>query len=356
MHRLAGLFIIDAHTFDSVYGPAEQSAIARHVEMVAPPQTRDSVARNPAILNSVQVIFSGWTPPHYDEAFFNLTPNLKAIFHAAGPLGIPQSAVRRGIVMTTAHEANSQPVAEYSLATILFSLKHGWKLARQTREQRRFADRNSVPGCYRTTVGLISLGMIGRALLKLLSPFDLHVLVYDPFLTDLEAEELQVEKVALDELFVRSDVVSLHAPLFRETRGMITGDHFNSMKQGATFINTARGAIVRQDEMIQVAAKRPDLQFVLDVTDPQEPPAPDCALYDLPNVVMTPHLAGSAGGECRRMGQCMVEELERYVAGKPLKWAVTPDPARATPHRPVSVNTFVKSKQRAALAASDRID
>jgi phosphoglycerate dehydrogenase-like enzyme len=190
-----------------------------------------------------------------------------------------------------------------------------------------------MPGCYGTTVGIISLGLIARLLLKLLAPFDLKVLVYDPYLTSAEATQLGVQRVALDELFRNSDVVSLHTPLVPETRGMITGDHFASMKQGATFINTARGAIVREDEMIDVAKKRPDLQFILDVTGPQEPPRPDSPLYELPNVVLTPHIAGSAGGECRRMGQHMAEELERFVAGKPLKWGISREPVEAGHNR-----------------------
>jgi phosphoglycerate dehydrogenase-like enzyme len=203
-------------------------------------------------------------------------------------------------------------------------------------------DRNSAPGCYNATIGLISLGVIARSLLKLLAPFELNVLVYDPFLTDVEAAELGVENVTLDQLFRRSDVVSLHTPLRPETDRMITGEHLASMKQGATFINTARGAIVREEEMIQVARHRSDLQFVLDVTDPHEPPVPDSPLYELPNVVLTPHIAGSAGGECRRLGRYMVQELERFVAGEPLKWAVTPQSVQVTVNRPfLSIATGV---------------
>ena len=99
---------------------------------------------------------------------------------------------------------------------------------------------------------------------------------------------------------------------------MITGMHIASMKRGGTFINTARGEIVREREMIEVLIHRPDLQAVLDVTV-KEPPDSDSPLYTLPNVMLTPHIAGSVGEECRRMGQYMLDELRRYVAGEPLR-------------------------------------
>ena len=94
------------------------------------------------------------------------------------------------------------------------------------------------------------------------------------------------------------------------------------MKPYSTFINTSRGAVIRENEMIEVLRQRPDLWAVLDVTYP-EPPPPDSPLYTLPNVLLTPHIAGSMGEECRRQGRYMIEELERYLAGQPLSWAVT---------------------------------
>jgi phosphoglycerate dehydrogenase-like enzyme len=160
------------------------------------------------------------------------------------------------------------------------------------------------------------------------------VLVYDPFVTPREARELGVELTSLDDLFHRSDAVSLHTPWLPETEGMITGAHIASMKPGATFINTARGQVVREKEMILAISRRPDLQIVLDVAA-EEPPDPESPLYTMPNVVLTPHIAGSAGAECRRLGQYMVEELRRYVRGEPLQWAVTREMARFTCHRPV---------------------
>jgi phosphoglycerate dehydrogenase-like enzyme len=116
---------------------------------------------------------------------------------------------------------------------------------------------------------------------------------------------------------------------------MITGEHIDSMKPGATFINTARGGLVRESEMIEVFSRRPDLQAVLDVTL-REPTEPDSPLYSLENVVLTPHMAGSVGTECRRMGRWMVEELRRYVAGQPLKYALTQEAVMRTSHRPLA--------------------
>jgi phosphoglycerate dehydrogenase-like enzyme len=217
--------------------------------------------------------------------------------------------------VTAAIHANSIPVAEYTLATILLSLKHAWSLARQTRERRTFVPRNGAPSAFGSTVGLISLGNLGRTLVDLLRTFHLRILAYDPHLPAAAAKRMGVELVSLAEVFRRSDVVSLRAPHTAETEGMVTGAHLASM---ATFINTARGAVVRERELVEVLGRRPDLQAVLDVTDP-EPPVRDSPLYTLPNVVLTPHIAGSAGGECRRMGRYMVEELERYVAGEPLE-------------------------------------
>jgi phosphoglycerate dehydrogenase-like enzyme len=344
---LNGLFVLDSDAFGAIYGPEEQAAISSRVRLVAPPQTRHTILTRPELLSDVQVLFSGWGAPVIDADFLNAAPNLRAIFYGAGAIGywLTDAVWDRGITVTTASLANALPVAEYTLATILFSLKHGWPLARETRRRRAFPDRDGAPGCYGSTVGLISLGMIARQLLNLLKHFDLNVLVYDPFVSPAEAERLGVEKVSLDELFDRSDVASLHTPLLPETIGMITGEHLARLKRGATFINTARGEIVRQDEMIDVLRRRGDLQAVLDVTADEPPPA-DSPLYQLENVMLTPHIAGSAGNERRRMGRYMVEELERYLAGQPLKWQLTRDMVWNTSHRPIVSVKIAKAFRR----------
>jgi phosphoglycerate dehydrogenase-like enzyme len=102
---------------------------------------------------------------------------------------------------------------------------------------------------------------------------------------------------------------------------MINGKLIASMKEGATLINTARGAIIAEEEMIEVLSSRPDLSAILDVTHP-EPPAADSPLRTLPNVILTPHIAGSTDAECARMGKWMVDELRRYLEGAPLQYLV----------------------------------
>jgi phosphoglycerate dehydrogenase-like enzyme len=230
----------------------------------------------------------------------------------------------RGIRVVTARAANSLPVADYTLAVILFSLKHGWRLMGATRVPwEPFPPASLMPGGYGSTVGLLSLGSVGRLVRERLRPFDLTVLACDPALGPGEARGLDVRPVGLKELFADSDVVSVHTPLLDSTIGLVTGELITSMPQGGTFINTARGAIVRERELVEALEERPDLHAVLDVTE-HEPLAADSKLRHLSNVVLTPHIAGAMGRERQRLGRLLIGELKRYLAGEPLEWEIGP--------------------------------
>lgn len=315
-----GLYILG--TYELIYGQAERADIAELVDIYAPPQTPDSVRANPAILKDVEVILSGWGGPRIDDEFLAAAPNLKAVFYGAGSIhGIVTDAFwDRGVVICGGWGANAVAVGQYALSQILWCLKKGWAYARTFNEGASWP-REDVPGAYGTTVGIVSLGQVGRRVCRLLKPFDLDVIACDPFATADDARELDVELCSLEEVFRRAEVVSLHAPALEQTRGMVTGEHLASMRKHAAFINTARGMVVREDEMIEVLRRREDLQAVLDVTDP-EPPAPDSPLRAMPNVVLTPHIAGAMGRECNRMGRYMVDELRRYLNGEPLRWRI----------------------------------
>jgi len=326
---LKGLFLLDIQHFDNVYGPQEREEIGRLVDIYAPLQTRETIAGNPAVLKDADVIFAGWGCPKMDEAFLLNAPRLKAVFYAAGSIKafVTEAFWDRGIRVTSAYTANGVPVAEFTLAEIILSLKRAWYYIFKIREDGAYPQHTAVPGTYKSTVGIVSLGMIGRKVCELLKPFDLNVLAYDPYVTDEDAAALGVELCSLEEIFKKSDVISLHTPWLKDTEGLIKGRHFALMKQNSAFINTSRGAVVNEQEMIEVLRERPDIYAVLDVVYP-EPPMPDSPLYTLPNVVLTPHIAGSMGRECRRMGRYMTEELKRYIKGEPMLWEISREKSR----------------------------
>lgn len=307
-----------------VYGPEQLKQIEEISELVNPPASTGGKLELPENVEDVEIIFGGWGMPQLTESFLEKMPKLRGIFYSAGTVKpyVTDAFWSRGIVITNAHHANAVPVAEYCLAAILFSLKLGWHRVRQCREQQMWRqDRGTIPGCYDATVGLISLGAIGYKTLELLKPFAIKPLIYSTSLTQEKADHWGAELVGLDELFEKSDVVSLHTPLLPSTKGMIGKEHFRKMRPHATFINTARGAVVRQDELIEVMRERPDLTTVLDVVDP-EPPEDGASIFGVDNIHISPHIAGSLGRECRRLGQTAIEECKRHLSGEALQYQV----------------------------------
>ena len=324
--RPHALFILDAEFFPLIYGPEERGELERLAHFYAPPQTQASIAENSALLADAEVIFSGWGAPVMDEHFLNAAPKLRALFYGAGSTNhITTDAFwERDIVLTSAYAANARPVAEYALGAILLSLKNFWPFQAKAKMGLGWGTpARHLTGGYRSTVALIGCGMVARRLIELLEPLDIRCIVYDPFLSEAATNELGVELCTLDEAFTYGDVVSLHAPDKPETCGMITGDHFLLMKQNATFINTARGRTVRGAEMIAALERRPDIIAILDVCDPEEPPAAGSPLFRMKNVILTPHIAGSVGPECQRLGRYMVDEFHRYLKGEALRWEIT---------------------------------
>jgi phosphoglycerate dehydrogenase-like enzyme len=168
------------------------------------------------------------------------------------------------------------------------------------------------------------MGHIGRGLARELQALGFRILASDPFMGFERAAELGVEKVTVEELFRRSYVVSNHIPDLVSTRQVLGAALFESMRDGATFINTGRGAQVVEAELAAVLRARPDLTALLDVTDP-EPPGRESELWQLSNVVISPHIGGTIGDEVTRLADVIIEEFEAWNAGKPLRYQVTPE-------------------------------
>jgi len=277
-------------------------------------------------LAEAEILFATWGTPQMDEAFLDAIPHLKAIFYAAGSpkAFLTPTVFERGITVCTAAAANAVPVADFTVGAIVLSLKQVWQTMRTTRLHRSWIKPEpQAAGTYQARVGLVSLGAIGRRVAQALAAFDLQVLAYDPHMSPDDAQSLGAKPASLEEIFATCDVVSLHTPLLDSTTGMIGRALIASMKPHATLINTSRGGVIRQAELCEVLRERPDLTAVLDVSDP-EPPESDSSVWDLPNLFLTPHISGSLGPECLRMGRYMVDEFQRMRRDVPFHYAVTP--------------------------------
>ncbi|BFV60062.1 hydroxyacid dehydrogenase [Kitasatospora sp. CMC57] len=280
-----------------------------------------------AALREAEVIVSSWGCPPLDETVLAAAPQLRAVIHAAGSVKhhITDACWQRGLQVTSAAWANALPVAEYTVAAVLFANKQLFRIREDYRARRAPHDWQRAyagTGNYRRTVGVIGASRIGRRVIELLRPHDLELLLHDPYVTAEEAEALGTRAVELDELCAAADVVSVHAPELAVTHHMIDARRLALMRDGATLINTSRGSLIDQDALLaELLSGR--LNAVLDVTVPEVLPA-DSPLYELPNVLLTPHVAGSLGGELHRMAVAAADELARYAAGRPFAHPVLP--------------------------------
>ncbi|WP_344009220.1 hydroxyacid dehydrogenase [Streptomyces thermospinosisporus] len=277
-------------------------------------------------LRDTEVIVSCWGCPPLTPAVLGRAPRLRAVVHAAGSVKqhITGACWRRGILVSSAAWANALPVAEYTVAFVLLSGKEVLRVREDYRARRAAHDwvaACSGAGNYRRTVGIVGASRIGRRVLELLRPHDLDLLLHDPYLPPGEAERLGATAVELDELCARSDVVTVHAPELPSTRHLLNRERLALMRTGATLINTSRGSLIDQRALTEELVTG-RLSAVLDVTEPEVLP-PDSPLYDLPNVVLTPHIAGSLGNELHRLAAAAADELERYVTGRPFAHPVT---------------------------------
>ncbi len=190
------LFILDKTVHERVYPPAIYDDIRRLVDVYAPPQHPDVIQQKPELLQKMEVLFSSWTCPHIDAEFLALAPNLKIVFYGAGTIKhiVTSAFWERGIRITHAANANALIVAQFTLGQIIMSLKGVWRHMEQTRSERTFKQPIGYPGLSRSKVGLIGLGLIGRHVCKLLRPFDVDILVYDPYIDQrsMEGQNIQI--------------------------------------------------------------------------------------------------------------------------------------------------------------------
>lgn len=284
----------------------------------ADPAVREALAR-------AEVLITGWGCPPIDASVLAAAPRLRAVVHSAGTVKslVTDACWERGIAVSSGADTNGVPVAEFTLAAILFAGKGVFAARERLRAEHGALspyDLGTGIGNFRRRVGIVGASRIGRRVIELLRPFDLEVWLNDPYVDEATARTLGVRRAGLDELLAACDVVSLHAPAVPETYRMLDRERLGLLPDGAVLINTARGALIDTAALTdEVASGR--ITAVLDVTDP-EPLPPDSRLLELPGAFLTPHLAGSLGNELQRLGSAAVDEVERLVSGLPFARAV----------------------------------
>jgi phosphoglycerate dehydrogenase-like enzyme len=306
--------------------PDHLARLAEVGDLLAP-EAVDGMAPDRAaeVLAAAEVLLGHWGCARLDPAFLDRAPRLRMLAYAAGTVRevVTPAAFERLDRVTSGAAANAVPVAEYTVAAILWANKGAFL----ERERLRGVDlppgrRRHPVGNWAKRIGLVGASHVGRAVIELLAPYRCQVVVADPYLSDDEAARLGVDRVDLDALLATSDVVSLHAPALPTTERMIGAAQLALMLDGATLVNTARGVLVDHDALVgELRTGR--ISAVLDVTDP-EPLPPDHPLLALPNCVVTPHLAGSQGTELSRLAELVIDEIGRFAAGEPAHHPVHP--------------------------------
>lgn len=328
MNKAVFLAEAPALQIDRVYPADLKTRIGNMLDLYPIPVGHHNF-REPAVagaLKAADIAFSTWGMPAFTkEEIAGAMPNLKVVLYGAGTVqGFARPFLAHGIQVASAWVANGVPVSQYTLAQILLANKGFYQGAARCRADYRAAGAFSAgfPGNYRTRVGLLGIGAIGTMVAELLKPFGFEVLAFDPFLSQEKASMLQVRLTSLEEVFGTCQTISNHLANLPATVGILHAAHFDAMGPNATFINTGRGAQVVEADLAAALRAEPGRTAVLDVTWP-EPMEPGNPLSGLPNVVLTPHIAGSSGQEVVRMGEWMVGECERLLRGEPLRYGVT---------------------------------
>jgi len=285
----------------------------------------DASSRNPDTWRverkDVSVVLGTWGMPNFDNILLDTLPGLRLIAHGAGTVKgfVTPEVFARGIRVTHGAVVIAAAVGEWCLMATLSGLRLAMSFHESMRagawKSSHEGHGNELAG---KRVGLIAMSQTARAFLRLLAPFGCEIGVYDPYLSDEAASSLGVRKVsAIDDLCAWADVLSNHVPTTPETERLVGAPQLARLRSGALLVNSARAGAIDQDALL-AELRSGRIRAALDVY-PREPLAPDDPFRTLPNVFLTPHIAGASWEARSRMGEVMADEITRFVRGEPLR-------------------------------------
>lgn len=321
----------------SKFGEIDLQGWAKGIERLSQEKLQELVKDKDMIITS------------YDEITKNVidsAPNLKLIACTrATPVNIDINyASQKGIKVIYTPGRNSDSAAEHTVALML-SIARRIPMAHKALKEGKYTDKNSGKEATKEglredvvwgfdpdspyvvfkgselkgrTLGIIGLGSIGRRVEKICSAFGMNILVYDPFIPNIEIDRVGCKKVDLDTLLEQSDFVTVHLKVVAETKGFIGKEQFKKMKNTAYFINTSRAAVVDEETLIEALRNKEIAGAALDVFDKEPIYENHPFIKEFNNVVITPHIAGATTDVLTNHTQMIIQEIERYLNNEPL--------------------------------------
>lgn len=298
---------------------------AARLSRIGTPQELGPPANLERSLSDVEILVTGWMPPPLTAQVLDRAPSLRLVAHIGADTTafVTPELHRRGVLVVQAGQGMARSVAEVALTFTLSLLHRVNRFDRSLRFGQAWAsatkapDRHEILGCI---IGVIGASRVGRSYIEMVRSLGARVLVTDPYLSELDARQLGIEKADLPNLMRRSRIISVHAPSTPETRHLLGAAELALMQDGAALVNTARSALVDQHALLEELGSG-RIDAALDVFD-DEPLPVDHPYRALHNVLLTPHQAAATIEGRHRQADIILDELENYTAGRPLQHPV----------------------------------
>ncbi len=226
------------------------------------------------------------------------------------------ACTRRGIWVTNTPGANADAVAEITIGLMLSMARQIPQAVTKVSAEKAWDSARHIGTELKSkTLGLLGFGQIGQRVARMAQAFGMKVIAYDPSLTPSEIQGKGSTPVSLEELAKDSDVLSLHAPAIEATKQIINKEFLGKMKASSKLINCARGSLIDEQAFAQALNSGQLSGVALDVLD-GEPPDPNSPLFDAPNVLITPHMAGSTEECLQNIAKTAMQDIVRVIHGK----------------------------------------
>jgi phosphoglycerate dehydrogenase-like enzyme len=314
------LVLIHGELLDDLFTPPVRTRLESFARARYCPQDRALTEGELASqVGDVDACITTWFSPRFTGEVVGKASRLKIIAHAAGTVKpyVSDAVFDRGIIVTSAAPVIARYVGEMALALTLAGLRNLIPYERMFKDRR--ARRDESIAAPRTLleqrVGLVGFGSTGREFARLLRPFNVELLVYEPHVSASTVETHGGRSASLEDVLTTCRVISLHAAQIAETTHLLNAERLRMIPAGALLVNTARGTLIDTAALVaELATGR--FCAALDVFDPEEPLPADHPLRELSNVVLAPHTSGPVRQRYWEMAMGAVEDVRLALEGK----------------------------------------